>query len=60
MSLSQIKYSIYEDKSNTMHYLSVPLEKELLYYATSAGRECLRADYFNTLTARNFVLRPGI
>lgn len=47
MSLSQIKYSIYEDKSNTMHYLSVPMEKELLYYATSAGRECLRSDYFN-------------
>ena len=46
MAVIRSNYSFYEEKTNSMHFLAVPQDKRLFYYATSAGRECLRSDYF--------------
>lgn len=40
------KCSVYEESTSTLHFLTVPQDKTLLYYATSARRECLKSDYF--------------
>ncbi len=46
MAVIRSKYSLYEEKTLSFHYLAVPQDKMLFYYATSAGRECLRSDYY--------------
>ena len=46
MAVIKMKYSIYEGETDTLHFLAVPQDKKLFYYATSAGRESLKSDYF--------------
>lgn len=46
MAVIKMKYSIYEGETDTLHFLAVPQDKKLFYYATSAGRESLKRDYF--------------
>lgn len=56
MAVIRSKYSFYEEKTTSLHYLAVPQEKTLFYYATSAGKECLRADYYLEREAINIFM----
>lgn len=45
MPITDAQYSVYDDRTDSMHNLPVPRNKKLFYYATSAGREVLKSDY---------------
>lgn len=45
MPITELQYSVYDDRTDSLHNLPVPKNKKLFYYATSAGREVLKSDY---------------
>lgn len=45
MGVIEAHFSVYADETDTLHFLAVPQNKRLFYYATSAGRETLKRDY---------------
>lgn len=45
MGIIKSNYSVDEGRTEQLWWLAVPHQKELLYYATSAGRETLKNDY---------------
>ena len=46
MPILKSNFSLYENQTQRLHWLTTPQNKELLYYATSAGRETWKKDYY--------------
>ncbi len=46
MPIIQSNFSFYENQTQRLPWLTTPQNKELLYYATSAGRETWKIGYY--------------
>lgn len=56
MALINMNFSVYEDRTHSLQYLTAPQNKELFYYATSAGRETWKSDYMIERSAVNIYM----